>query len=73
MTQKMPEAAAVREGVNSFLFDCSSSESLAMALVRAISEYEQNLFDSCYSTVAKTYHPLHQVEVFWNEVGKLKL
>jgi hypothetical protein len=36
MTQKMPEAAAVREGVNSFLFDCSSSESLAMALASVI-------------------------------------
>ena len=73
MIHQMPEAEAITEGVNGFLFDYDSSESLASTLVRAITEYEQNLFDSCYSTVANTYNPLHQVKVFWNEVGKLKL
>ena len=73
MTHQMPEAEVITDGVNGFLFDYGSSGSLASTLVRAIAEYVQNLCDTCYSTVAKTYHPLHQVEVFWNEVGKLKL
>jgi len=73
MIHQMPEAEVISEGLNGFLFDYGSSDSLASALVRAIAEDEQNMPDSCYSTVAQTYHPLHQAGVFWNEVGKLKL
>ena len=71
MTHQMPEAEVISEGVNGYLFDYGSSDSLALALVRAIAEDYSSMSAVCYTTVAEKYDPLNQSKIFWSELAQI--
>ena len=71
MAHQMPEAEVISEGVNGYLFDYGSPDSLALALDRAISEDYRSMSTGCFTTVGERYDPLNQSKIFWSEVAQI--
>ena len=71
MTAQMPEAEAVIDGVNGFLFRRLDASDLAFTIVRALSSDYLALTRECYASISDKYTPERQAVVFWRAMNEI--
>ena len=72
MVAQMPEAEAVIDGVNGFLFRTLDASDLASTIVRALSSDYLALTKECYSSISDKYTPEGQAVVFWRAMNEIR-
>jgi glycosyltransferase involved in cell wall biosynthesis len=71
LTNQMPEAEAVHDGKNGFLFTRGSAADLSVAIDRAMGSDYDALRSRCFMSVRERYTPIAQAGVFWSELSMI--